>query len=338
MAKVLVTGGCGFVGRHLVSALQARGDDVRVLDVRSPKEDFIGVDFRQGSILDAKTAKDALHEIECLYHIAGIPHLWARSPQTFDDINRRGTETMLEAAASIGTARIVHCSTESILLPPRKGGVVQPVNEQIPLTVEDMPGPYTRSKFLGEQAALHAARNGMNLVVVNPTIPIGAGDDNMTPPAMMLELFLRGGSPMFLDCILNFVDVRDVADGIILAGDRGRAGQRYILGGENLPLRDLLGFLEQVTGRKMPRRTVPGALALTAGIVSEWISRRFHGREPAATREGVLVALRSAPFDSSKAKTELGYAPSPIEGALKAEIAWLARRNGISLPAAFSAA
>jgi dihydroflavonol-4-reductase len=194
--------------------------------------------------------------------------------------------------------------------------------------LEELPGVYTRSKYLGEQAALKAARGGMNLVVVNPTVPIGQGDRNLTPPAAMLELFLSGRSPLFLDCMLNFVDVRDAADGIVLAGDRGKAGERYILGGENVAMRDLLRTLERLSGRKMPTRTVFPALALATGIVSAWLADHVTNRPPAATREAVLLALRSAPFDSAKAKRELGYRPRPIEQALTEVVEAFKRKHG----------
>lgn len=320
MAKVLVTGGCGFVGRHLVDELARRGDEVRVIDVCAPPAIPAGVEYRNASILDPAAVDAALDGVERLYHIAGIAHLWASTRTRFDDINRRGTETVIAAAVRKGTPRIVHCSTESILLPKRVNG--HAIGEDHGPSFHELPGPYTRSKYLGEQAALQAARAGADLVVVNPTVPVGAGDANMTPPAQMMALFLKGGTPFFLDCMLNLVDVRDVAQGIVLAGDRGRAGERYILGGENVRLRELLELLERVSGRKMPKRTIPAGIALCAGVVSEWIAK-VTKEAPAATREGVLLALRSAPFDSSKAKRELGYAPRPVETALREEMAWL---------------
>ncbi len=324
MAKVLVTGGCGFVGRNLVEQLVERGDEVRVIDVSAPPAFPEGVEYRHASILDPDAVRDALEGVDRLYHIAGIAHLWTAKVSNFDDINRRGAETVIGAAVRAGTPRIVHCSTESILLPKKKNG--HAVSEEHVLPLHDLPGPYTRSKYLGEQAALQAAHAGADLVVANPTVPVGAGDANMTPPAQMMALFLKGGTPFFLDCMLNLVDVRDVAAGIILAGDKGRAGQRYILGGENVALRDLLRLLEEVSGRKMPKRTVPKSLALAAGIFGD-ISSRFTKKPPAATKEGVLLALRSAPFDSSKAREELGYQPRPIEEALREELDWLIARH-----------
>jgi dihydroflavonol-4-reductase len=331
MAKVLVTGGCGFVGRHLVDQLVERGDEVRVIDICEAAPFPPGVEFRRASILDPAAVDSALEGIDRLYHIAGIAHLWTKSRTGFDDINRRGAETVIGAAVRAGTKRIVHCSTESILLPKRRNGAH--ISEDHGPTLRELPGPYTRSKYLGEQAALQAARAGADLVVVNPTVPVGAGDANLTPPAQMMALFLKGGTPFFLDCTLNLVDVRDVAAGIILGGDKGRAGERYILGGENVQLRDLLELLGRVSGRKMPKRTIPGGIALGAGVVSEWIAK-ITKKGPAATREGVLLALRSAPFDSSKAKRELGYEPRPIEGALREELAWLIERHAPNKTAA----
>lgn len=324
MSKVLVTGGCGFVGRHLVDELVARGDDVRVIDVCEPAEQIPGVEYRNASILDRGAVDSALEGVERLYHIAGIAHLWTHPVSRFDDINRRGTEIVIGSAVRTGTPRIVHCSTESILLP--KGGNGAAISEEHVTSLDELPGPYTLSKYRGEQIALHAARAGANLVVVNPTVPLGAGDANMTPPAQMIALFLKGGTPFFLDFTINLVDVRDVARGIVLAGDQGRAGERYILGGENLRLRELLEIVERVSGRKMPKRTIHPGIALTAGIVSDWLSR-ITRKCPHATREGILLALRSAPFDSSKARGELGYQPRPIEQALCEEIAWLAARE-----------
>jgi dihydroflavonol-4-reductase len=326
MTLSLVTGGCGFVGRHLVKRLQTRGESVRVLDVAPLESDCEDVDFRQGSILDQAAVENAMQGVDCVYHLAGIAHLWVADRDGFDRINRQGTETVLRAAAKTGMRRVVHCSTESILLPRRRNKGAE-IDESAPPSLADMAGPYTRSKHLAERAALAAGRNGMDVVVVNPTIPIGDGDRNMTPPAAMLALFLSGKTPLFLDCILNLVDVRDVADGIARAGERGRSGERYILGGENVALRDLLPVLERLSGRPMPKRTVPVSLALATATVSNFIADRVTRKPPVATREGVILALRSAPFDSRKAARELGYAPSPIERALTEALEGFKRRQ-----------
>ncbi len=326
MPLVLVTGGCGFVGRNLVEALVARGDTVRVLDTMPPAAEDAKVEYVRGSVTDRGVCERALDGVDRLYHMAGIAHLWRRDKQDFDLVNRRGTETILAAAAKQRIARIVHCSTESILLPKRRHGA--PIDESVDPSVDDMPGAYTRSKYLGEKAALQAARDGMDVVVVNPTVPVGAGDRNMTPPAAMFALFLSGRTPFFLDCVLNLVDVRDLADGIVRAGDSGRTGERYILGGENVAMRDLLPALERLSGRRMPKRTVPAALALATGSVSGWIADRVTHAPPHATREAVLLALRSAPFDSAKARRELGYSAAPIERALTEVVRAFKRKGG----------
>ncbi len=326
MALALVTGGSGFIGRHLVDALLSQGDQVRVLDVAEPDAAAGEIELVRGSVTERRAVEQALRGVDCVYHLAGIAHLWRRDGKDFDRVNRCGTETVMRSAAAMKIARIVHCSTESILLPKHRNAHAL-VNEAAHPTLADMAGPYTRSKLLAEQAALSTAADGHHVVIVNPTVPIGAGDRNMTPPAAMLSLFLSGNSQFYLDCILNLVDVRDVADGIVRAGRHGRPGERYILGGENLRLRELLPVLEAKSGRRMPRRTVPAALAMATGIVAGWIADHVTHSPPVASREAVKLALRSAPLDSAKAKTELGYAPRPVDSALT-EVVERFKRNG----------
>jgi dihydroflavonol-4-reductase len=261
-------------------------------------------------------------QADVVYHLAGIAKLWVRHKSEFDWVNVRGTDTVLRVAAEQGVKRIVHCSTEAILLPKTRTGSMQ-IDESVLPPYRDMPGPYTRSKHRAEQVVLAAVQQGQDIVIVNPTVPIGADDRNLTPPAAMLSMFLSGSSPAFLDCMLNLVDVRDVATGMILAAERGCTGERYILGGENVSLRDLLHRLEAIAGRPMPKRAIPEPVAVAAAAISEWLADRFTRRTPAATREGVQLALRSAPFDSSKARRELGYASRPAQAALEAAVQWL---------------
>jgi dihydroflavonol-4-reductase len=319
----LVTGGSGFLGQYLVSALAARGHAVRIFDRAPPVRLPPRAEFVQGSVLDRGRVMRALDDVTHVYHLAAIPHLWAADRRDFDRVNVGGTRTMLDAAKQRGVERFVHCSTESILLPPRGGD--RAIDESVALDLTDMPGPYTRSKYLAEQAALAAASSGFDVVIVNPTVPIGAGDHNRTPPTAMLAHYLTQ-TPFVLDCTLNVVDARDVATGIVLAAERGRSGERYILGGENVRLDDLLKRLGRASGRPRTKIGVPRSLAFVMGHVSEWVATWLTHRAPLATGEGVRLALRSAPFDNAKARRELGYAPRPVDGALADAVRWLTNR------------
>jgi dihydroflavonol-4-reductase len=334
-ARVLVTGGSGFIGQHLIDALIGRGYLVRILDPIAPAQLPAGAEYVQGSVLDRETVVGALEGIGCVYHLAARAHLWAVDRADFDRLNRIGSETVLAAARQKKVRRFLHCSTEAVLLPPKPCG--HAVDETIALGVDDMAGPYSRSKYLAEKAAFAAAAGGQEVVIVNPTIPIGAGDRNFTPPTAMLAHYLSG-SRFFLDCVLNVVDARDVAQGMILAAERGQPGERYILGGENVSLEHLLAMIERVSGRKTSRLRVPPLVAFASGTACEWIANHLTGRQPIATAEGVRLALRSAPFDSRKAAREFGYAPRPIEEALTAATRWLLGDEQASQSAALAEA
>lgn len=322
MSVDLVTGGSGFIGRHVVAALRARGGGVRILDLAPPDDLAADVEFVAGSILDPQRLDAAMTGVRRVYHLAGIAKLWSRDRADFERINAGGTAMMLRAAATQRVERVIHCSTEAILLPKRRGSVAL-IDEIVQPALGDMPGPYTRSKLKAEQSVLAAVQDGLNALIVNPTVPIGPGDRNLTPPAAMLSMFLKGQSLAYLECMLNLVDVRDVAGGMVLAAERGRTGERYILGGDNLALSDLLRLLETISGRPMPKRAVPGWLALASAVVTEWVADVLTHQPPAATREGVALALRSQPFDSRKARSELGYAPRALQDALADAVSWL---------------
>ena len=327
MSIDLITGGSGFIGRHLVAALRARGGAVRVLDPAAADDLPADVEVIRSSILDRERIGAAMKGVRRVYHLAGIAKLWTKDKADYTRINAEGTEMVVRAAAERGVDRVIHCSTEAILLPQRRRGPQAMIDENVQPDPSDMPGPYTRSKLAAEQAVFAAARDGLNALIVSPTVPVGPGDRNLTPPAAMLLMFLRGKSPAFLDCILNLVDVRDVATGMVLAAERGSAGERYVLGGNNVALRDLLILLEQISGRPMPKHSIPGWLALASAGVAESVADRITGRTPAATREGVRLALRSGPFDSRKARAALGYAPRPLRDALADAISWLSSLN-----------
>jgi dihydroflavonol-4-reductase len=321
--RCLVTGGAGFIGSHLVRLLLDRGYSVRVIDLLpSPGLDR-RAEFVQGSILDAPLIRAAMAGVDHVYHLAANPHLWAPEKRSFLDTNHRGTQAVLKAAAEAGVQRIVHTSTELVLVARRGNRNATVIDENVRRTFEDMLGPYCRSKYLAEQEAVEAASRGLPVVIVNPTLPLGPGDYQLTPPTQMILDFLNGKNPAYMDFQMNFIDVRDLALGHILAADRGRIGERYILGGETVRMSHLLELLHELTGLPMPRTRVPYLVALGIAGVSEWIADHVSRKPPKASLAGVQIAGAAVTFDSSKAVRELGFEPRPVRTALGAEIAWL---------------
>ncbi|HET7851088.1 MAG TPA: NAD-dependent epimerase/dehydratase family protein [Pseudolabrys sp.] len=326
MTRVLVTGGSGFVGRHLVPALLAQGDAVRIFDV-SPPGNLARVQYVAGSILDAGAVRAALRDIDEVYHLAALPGMWMPRKRDFHAVNCRGTAIVVTAARRQGVRRFLHCSTESVLFGGEKADAA--IAAQARPSIDDMPGAYTRSKLAAEQLAVRAAAAGVPFVIATPTIPIGL-DANSTPPTAMLRHFLTRHRRFYLDFTLNLIDVRDVAAGLVLTMARGRIGERYILGGENIRLSSLLDRIDAICGRRRRRIPLPGAVALGAAALMEWSADHVTRRPPPATVEGVRIALRSAPLAIDKARRELGYSPRPVEAALRETVARILgeRRGG----------
>jgi dihydroflavonol-4-reductase len=319
--RVLVTGGTGFIGQHLVSALVARGHKVRVLDRRPPVCALPDVEYVSGSVLDSALVDDTLRDIDEVYHLAGLPGMWLPQKSDFHAVNFQGTEVVIAAARKRGTARFLHCSTESILFRP--ASLKETSDERSLLPPEQMPGVYTRSKMLAEQSAAQAAAAGFPLVIGTPTMPIGPHDHNLTPPTAMLRQFLHGPVQMYLDFIVNLVDVRDVAAGLILAMERGQVGHRYILGSESISLKKILKLMSTISGHRSLAIPVPGKIAEAAAAMLEFFADHVTHRPPSGTAEGVRIALRATDLSIEKAKNELGYAPRPVEPALRDTIAYL---------------
>jgi dihydroflavonol-4-reductase len=320
MTRVLVTGGNGFIGKHLVSALLARGGQVRVLDIRRPAHPMPEVEYVVGSVLDPALVDDSLRDVDQVFHLAGLPGMWLPRKADFHAVNTLGTETVIAAARKRGTASFLHCSTESILF---RGSPVDSASEHPLQPADAMPGLYTRSKMLAEQAALRAAESGFPLVIGTPTMPIGPHDHSLTPPTAMIRHFLGGRVQLYLDFVVNLVDVRDVAAGLVLAMERGRVGHRYVLGGESIPLKNLLGLVADISDRRKFLLPVPARLAEKAAAMLEFIADHVTRRHPTGTAEGVRIALRASALSIAKAQAELGYAPRPIEPALRETIEYL---------------
>jgi dihydroflavonol-4-reductase len=315
MTSVLVTGGSGFIGQHLVSALLARGHRVRILDLRCPTRTLSDVQHIDGSVLDPAIVDEALANVEEVYHLAGLPGMWMPDKKDFHNVNCRGTEIMLAAARKRGVARFLHCSTESILFHPERSS--EAAAEDILLPAHAMPGVYTRSKALAEQRAMQAAASGFPVIIGTPTMPVGAHDHNLTPPAAMLRYFLDRRLHLYLDFIVNLVDVRDVASGLILAMERGRIGHRYIFGGESIRLERILRLVGAISGRRHFSVPIPGRIAEITAAMLEFVADHVTRRPPSGTAEGVRIALRSTELSIEKARRELGYAPRPVEPSLR---------------------
>jgi len=322
MTCVLVTGGSGFIGHNLVATLVASGRQKRVLDVRPPGRAVANAQYIKGSVLDRELVDQALDGVNEVYHLAGLPGMWVARKDDFHAVNCRGTEVVISAARKRGVERLLHCSTESILFRSSPSGEANV--EDILLTADDMPGPYTRSKLLAERLAMEAAASGFPVVIGSPTMPIGPHDHNLTPPTAMLRHFLGKRFQFYLDFVLNLVDVRDVAAGLILTMERGKVGQRYILGGESIPLKKLLQYVAAISGRDSLRVPVPGQLAEVTAAIMEFMADHVTRTPPSATAEAVRIALRSTALSTERAQRELGYAPRPIESALRETIAYLA--------------
>ena len=257
-----------------------------------------------------------------VFHVAAEYTLWTKHPRKVYATNVDGTRNVLDAAKSSGVKRVVHTSSVGTIAPSRDG---KPVTEASVSTLHAMTGHYKRSKFLAERLARRAARAGQDVVIVNPTAPVGERDFKPTPTGRIVLDFLEGRMPAYVDTGLNLVDVRDVARGHWLAAERGLAGERYLLGAENLSLRRILELLAEATGRTAPRIRLPYAAAWAAGSLSTLWSR-VSGKRPRVPIDGVRMARRSMYADCSKARRELSFSPAPVQGALTRAVEWFERR------------
>lgn len=322
MAKTsLVTGGNGFVGCYVVRALVERGDRVRVLaragaDVRALEG--VGCEIVTGDLRDPEAVAAAAHGCDEIYNVAADYRLWVLDEEPMYATNVQGTRNVIAAARRHNVSRVVHTSTVGALGVPKGAAGT----EETPVTLEDMVGPYKRSKFLAEQAALAAAREGLPVVVVNPSTPIGALDYKPTPTGRVILDFLNRRMPAFVDTGLNLVDVTDCARGHLLAAERGKAGEKYILGGENLTLQQLLHRLAAISGLPAPRVRIPYHVALGFAIGADLVARRLTKKPPRASVTEVRMARKMMFFDHSKAERELGYKPGPIDTALSDAISY----------------
>lgn len=338
MTLSLVTGGSGFIGQHLVQQLLADGHDVRILDVEPPARSYMGVDFIQGSITDADMVREAMQGVHHLYHTAAIPHLWLPDPRMFHETNVVGTSIVFEAAVRAHVERVVHTSSATVLIDKSSERRQTVVSENHQTRESDLIGPYARSKWNAENVALSYA-DRLPVVIVMPTLPLGPGDRHFTPPSRMLRDFINGKNVAYADCILNIIDVRDVALGHSLACLHGRSGQRYLLNSHSVPMAVFLECLERLTDHPMPKWRVPCSLALVASACMELWSNLVTGRSPIAPLAGLRAGLRPIVFESRRAQVELGLPTTPLDDTLKDAVAWLAGNGHLSdqrFPAEFA--
>jgi dihydroflavonol-4-reductase len=314
----LITGASGFVGWHVARKLLERGHRVRAL-ARDPARlrELDGVEPVRGDLRDAESLERAVEGCGVVFHVAADYRLWTREPEEMFRSNVDGTRNLLEAAQHAGVERLVYTSTVGCIGVPSNGLG----DEQTPVSLPDMVGTYKRSKFLAERIALEFAENGFPVIIVNPTGPVGDHDFKPTPTGKIVVDFVRGAIPGFIDTGLNLVDVRDVAQGHLAACERGRPGERYILGSENLTLQQILGTLAEIIGKPEPRLRVPYAVAYAAGAVSTaWAN--VTGKEPLAPLDGVRMARKKMWVRHDKAADELGYSPGCAAAALKRAVEW----------------
>jgi dihydroflavonol-4-reductase len=319
---VLVTGGAGFIGSHLVRQLVAGGETVRVLErPQAPVEHLPleRIEVVRSDIRDRAAVDKAVRGCRAVYHLAANPNLWVQRRGLFRQVNYLGTVNVLEAALDAGVPRILHTSTESILTRVRQKG---PITEDQEVPFADVLGPYCRSKWFAERHAFRLARRGAPILIVNPTLPVGPGDWGRSPPTQMMLDFCRGKRREYLDAELNLIDVRDVADGMVRAVERGQPGRRYLLGHENRSIHGVFAELARLTGLPEPRWRVPYPLALAAAYVSEFMADVVTHRCPAATITGVKLTRRTMHFDPRRSLDELGLRPRPVTQALADAVAW----------------
>lgn len=322
-----VTGATGFLGSHVARVLSESGADLRLL-VR-PTSDLRNIqglrsDLAVGDLREPETFAKALAGCDALFHVAADYRIWVRDPNEMYRSNVDGTRFLLSAAQKYGVRRLVYTSSVATMGFKADGS---PADEDSPVSLNDMIGPYKRSKFLAEQVAVDAAKSGVDVVIVNPTTPVGEQDIKPTPTGRIVVDFLKKKFPAYVDTGLNLVDATECARGHVAALENGKRGERYILGGENLTLKQILDRLASITGLPSPTVKVPHFVALGAAVVDELWTGRIRGKEPRATVDAVRMGRKKMFVTSAKAEREIGWKILPVEAALRRATDWF-RANG----------
>ncbi len=320
--KVFVTGATGFVGSHVARVLSQQGCELRLLVRPTSRLDNVAglaAELIQGDLCDTARLRQAMSGCELVFHVAADYRLWARDSSELYRSNVEGTRTVLQAAGEAGVRRVVYTSSVATLGFTANGC---PADEDSPVSLDHMIGHYKRSKFLAEQVARKRAAAGQDVVIVNPTTPVGEQDIKPTPTGRIIVDFLRRKFPAYVDTGLNLVDVAEVARGHLGAAEKGRRGERYILGGENLTLKQILDKLAAITGLPSPRIRLPYAVALATGAVDTLVSGGLLRREPRVTLDSVRMGRKKMFASSAKAERELGWKIVPVDDALRRAVNW----------------
>jgi dihydroflavonol-4-reductase len=320
--KIFLTGATGFVGHHVALALADQGADLRLLVRKTSNlKNLEGIRGESvvGDLLEPESLRAGLEGCDAVMHVAADYRLWIRDPQTMYKANVEGTRELLRMAREAGVPRVVYTSSVATMH-FRTDGLV--INEDTPVSLKDMVGHYKRSKFLAEQEAIKAAQGGQQVMILNPTTPIGPNDAKPTPTGRIFVDFLNGKFPAYMDTGLNLVDVAEVARTHVAALTVGKPGKRYILGGENLTLKQILDKMSAITGIPSPTVKIPFAVAATYAFFEEWITGRIRGKEPRATLEEVRMGRKKMFASSAHAQQELDFRIVPVYPAMRAAIEW----------------
>jgi dihydroflavonol-4-reductase len=324
----LVTGAAGFLGSHVARQLVARGEEVRVLMRASSTNRAIAdlsLEYVTGDLRDPASLDRAMKGVKRVFHVAADYRLWAKRSQDIYDSNVGGTKNLLEAARRAGVEQLIYTSTVATIAVDRP----QHPNESTDAKLEEMVGHYKRSKWLAEKEALAAAKTGLPVIVAMPTTPVGPWDWKPTPTGKIILDFLNGKMPGYVETGLNFVGVEECAAGHLLVSEKGKVGERYLLGGENLTLKQMLGTLAKITGLRAPSLKIPHGLALGVAYANTVFSRLL-GREPGIPIEGVKIARHNMFVDCTRAQRELGFKAGPVAAALERAVHWYAANGYVA--------
>jgi dihydroflavonol-4-reductase len=318
----LITGATGFIGSHVARTLISQGADLRLLvrpssDLRNIQE--LKAEHVTGDLREAASLKRAVSGCDVVFHVAADYRLWVRDPDEMYRSNVEGTRAILQAARESGVRRVVYTSSVATMGFTSNRHLA---DETSPVSMASMIGHYKRSKFMAEEIAIEAGRSGMDVVVVNPTTPVGERDIKPTPTGRIVVDFLKKKFPAYVDTGLNLVDVTECARGHLAALEKGRRGERYILGGENLTLKQILDKLAVITGLPSPSIRLPYVVALAAGVIDQVVTGHIRKREPRATIDAVRMGRKKMFVSSAKAEKELGWKTVPVDGALRRAVEW----------------